>query len=260
MTHHVEDLVVRGVKVRLRRAGSGTPLLFLHGAGGVMRWLPFFDRLAENHTLLVPDHPGFGDSDDPKWIRTVADLGFFYLDLLEQLDLQRVDVVGHSLGGWLASEIAIRDSSRLRAVSLLAPAGIRVNGDPMGDPFIWGPEEFVRNLYVNQKLADAQLAAVPTPEEADVLLKNRFAFAKLGWQPRMHNPDLEKWLHRVKVPAQVIWGDSDKLIPASYAAQWGRVLPRAQVHVLKDCGHIPQVEQLDETTALVQRFLAGVQA
>ena len=148
------------------------------------QWLPFFDAIAERYELLVPEHPGFGGSDDPPWIHSMADLAMFYLDLLEEAGLNRIHVIGNSLGGWLAAEILIRDRSRFRSLVQLAPAGIRVKGVSCGDNFIWGPEEAVRNLYHDQSHAERILALMPSEAQMDVMLSNRFTVAKLGWQPR----------------------------------------------------------------------------
>ena len=253
-----DEIRVRGVTVRLWCAGKGRPVLFLHGAGGVPQWLPFFDALAERHRLLVPEHPGFGGSDDPAWIRSIADLALFYLDLLEEEGLDRLHLVGNSLGGWLAAEILIRDRSRFCSLVQLAPAGLRVKGVPCGDNFIWGPEEAVRNLYHDQSFADRILALTPSQEQMDVMLKNRFTVAKFGWQPRWWNPDLEKWLHRIKLPALVIWGDDDRIMPPAYAALWPERLPQARLVVVEGCGHLPHVEQAEVVARHIHAFLAEV--
>jgi pimeloyl-ACP methyl ester carboxylesterase len=191
MPAQLTELKIGDVAIRLHRAGSGPKLLFLHGAGGVPQWLPFFDALADHYEVLVPEHPGFGGSDDPPWIQSMSDLAMFYLDLIEQAGLDRIHLIGNSLGGWLSAEILIRDRSRFRSLTLLAPAGIRVKGIPCGDNFIWGPEEAVRNLYHDQIFADRILALTPSEAQMDLMLKNRFTIAKLGWQPRWFNPDLE---------------------------------------------------------------------
>ena len=258
MPARLTELKVRDVTVKLHRAGQGPTVLFLHGAGGVPQWLPFFDALAETHEILVPEHPGFGGSDDPPWIRSVADLALFYLDLIEEAGLDNIHLIGNSLGGWLAAEILIRDRSRVRGLVQLAPAGIRVKGVPCGDNFIWGPEEAVRNLYHDQSFADRILALTPNDAQMDVMLRNRFTVAKFGWQPRWFNPDLEKWLHRIKLPSLLIWGDDDKIFPPTYAALWQQRLPDARLVILNNCGHLPHVEQPDIVARHVRAFLEGV--
>ena len=260
MPAETSELNVRGVRVRLHRAGQGPTVLFLHGAGGVPQWLPFFDALAERHEVLVPEHPGFGGSDDPKWITSMPDLAMFYLDLFEAAGLERLHLIGNSLGGWLAAEILVRDRSRCRSLVQLAPAGIRVKGVPCGDNFIWGPEEAVRNLYHDQAFADRVLALQPSEAQLDVMLRNRFTVAKLGWQPRWFDPDLEKWLHRIRLPALIVWGNEDKIMPAAFAALWRERLPDARVVLLERCGHLPHVEQAATVARHVLDFLAGVGA
>ena len=258
MPPQLTDLKVRDVTVKLHRAGRGQTVLFLHGAGGVPQWLPFFDSMAERFEILVPEHPGFGGSDDPAWIRSMPDLAMFYLELIEEAGLDNIHLIGNSLGGWLASEILIRDRSRFRSLVQLAPAGIRVKGVPCGDNFIWGPEEAVRNLYHDQSFADRILALNLTEAQTDVMLKNRFTATKFGWQPRWFNPDLEKWLHRVKLPALVIWGDDDKILPPEYAALWRQRLPDARLIMLDNCGHLPHVEQAPVVARHILTFLEGV--
>src|SRR5260370_1734198 len=124
MPAELAEIRVRGVRVRLHRAGRGATGLFRHGAGGVPQWLPFFDALAERYELLVPEHPGFGGSDDPPGIRSMPNLAMVYLDLVEEAGLDRIHLIGNSLGGWLAAGILIRDPSRVQSPGLLAPAGV----------------------------------------------------------------------------------------------------------------------------------------
>jgi pimeloyl-ACP methyl ester carboxylesterase len=258
MPAELSDLKVRNVTIKLRRADRGPTVLFLHGAGGVPQWLPFFDALAERYELLIPEHPGFGGSEDPAWIHSMSDLAMFYLDLVEEAGLDRIHLIGNSLGGWLAAEILIRDRSRFKSLVQLAPAGIRVKGASCGDNFIWGPEEAVRNLYHDQSFADHILALTLDEAQRDVMLRNRFTVAKLGWQPRWFNPDLEKWLHRIKLPALVVWGDDDKIMPPAYAAIWRERLPEARLVMIDGCGHLPHVEHASLVARHVLDFLGGV--
>jgi pimeloyl-ACP methyl ester carboxylesterase len=257
MAPETSELEVGSVRVRLHRAGQGPRVLFLHGAGGVPQWLPFFDALAERCEVLVPEHPGFGGSDDPPWLRSISDLALFYLDLVEEAGWSGIHLIGNSLGGWLAAEILIRDRSRFKSLVQLAPAGIRVKGVTGGDNFIWAPEEAVRNLYHDQSFADRILGLSPSEEQLDMMLHNRFTVAKLGWQPRWYDPDLEKWLHRIKLPALVVWGDDDRIMPPQYAPLWRERLPQARLVMVKDCGHLPHVEQAGLVARHVLDFLEG---
>ena len=260
MPAETSELRVRDVRVKVHRAGRGPTVLFLHGAGGVPQWLPFFDALAERYEVLVPEHPGFGGSDDPAWIRSIADLALFYLDLVEEAGLDGIHLIGNSLGGWLAAEILIRDRARFRSLVQLAPAGLRKKGVPCGDNFIWGPEEAVRALYHDQSFADRLLALTPSEEQLDVMLHNRFTVAKFGWQPRWYDPDLEKWLHRIKLPALIVWGDDDKIMPPAYAALWRERLPDARLVMVEGCGHLPHVEKAPLVAGQVLDFLGGVKS
>ena len=182
----------------------------------------------------------------------------FYLDLIEEVGLDRIHLIGNSLGGWLAAEILVRDRSHFRSLVQLAPAGIRVKGVPCGDNFIWGPEEALRNLYYDQSIADQILAVTPSEAQMDTMLKNRFAVAKFGWQPRWYNPDLEKWLHRIKLPTLVVWGDDDKIMPPEYGVLWRDRLPAARLIRVKECGHLPHVEHSALVAQHVRDFWEGV--
>jgi pimeloyl-ACP methyl ester carboxylesterase len=259
MTPTPDRLTTRGIGVRARRGGRGPQLIFLHGAGGWPLWLPFFDKLAQRYEVLVPEHPGFGASDNPAWIRNVPDLAMYYLDVLDAAYKAPVHVIGHSLGGWTAAEIAVRNAARIASLTLLAPAGIRVKGHPPGDNFIWSPEEAVRNRFHDQTLAEAVLAAPPpTDEQIDEQMQNNLSAVKFGWEPRWFNPDLEKWLHRIAVPTQVIWGREDKILPSVYARLWGERVNGAEVTVIDGCGHSPHVEKVEPVADKVLAFLDRV--
>jgi pimeloyl-ACP methyl ester carboxylesterase len=256
MPAQTSTVKIRDVAIKLHRVGKGTPVLYLHGANGLPQWLPFFDAIADGYEVLVPEHPGFGGSDDPAWIRNIPDLAMFYLDFCEELGLERFHLIGHSLGGWLASEIAIRDCSHLRSITIMSAAGIRVPGLPSGDLFIWAPAETVRNIWYDQAQAERILSINLSEEQIDTALKNRFTATKFGWQPRWLNPDLEKWLHRIKVPSLVVWGREDKVFPWQYAELWMKRLPDARGLVMVEkCGHAPHVEKADEVIPKIRAFL-----
>src|SRR5258705_363528 len=139
------------------RVGTGRPLLMLHGAGGAGSWLPYMADLAARHDVIVPEHPGFGASDTPDWLDTIPDLANFYLDFLDQFDLKNVDLVGHSLGGWIAAELAARNTRRLASLTLVAAAGIHVKGVEQVDSFLRNDEQRVRDFFPDPPRAEAML-------------------------------------------------------------------------------------------------------
>ena len=116
---------VDGCRISLRRGGSGPPLLFLHGASGAPAILPFMEKLAQRFEVLVPEHPGYGLSDEPAWLDNIHDVAYFYLDFLKSLNLQKTILIGSSLGGWIAMEMAVRDTSRIKSLVLVSPAESR---------------------------------------------------------------------------------------------------------------------------------------
>jgi pimeloyl-ACP methyl ester carboxylesterase len=241
--------------VRYRRAGAGPPLLFLHGAAGVPGWTPWMARLAERFDVIVPDHPGFGASDTPAWFDNIHDLAYYYLDFIKALGLRDVHLVGHSLGGWIAAEIAVRNTSSLRSLTLVSAAGLRIPGVERVDVFLLAPDDVPRELFFDQKFADAILANEKTDAQVDLDLKNSYSFARVGWQPRLYDPHLEKWLHRIDIPTLLLWGDADKLVPPAYAAEFKRLIPQATVEMFQRCGHLPQVEQSDAFLRAVTTFI-----
>ena len=246
-----------GCRIRLLRGGEGAPLLFLHGGGGAPVWLPFMESLAQRFDVIVPEHPGYGGSDTPDWLDNVGDLAYFYLDVIEALGLAKVHLVGTSLGGWVAAEIAVRSCERLATLTLSAAVGIHVKGVPKGDLFMWSREQLIRNLYHDQKLADAALAQPVTDDALMAYAKNQLTSAKLGWNPRLHNPHLHKWLHRISVPTLLVWGDDDKLVPLPHGSAYAALIPGAQLHVIDRCGHVPHVERPDEFVKVVTGFIGS---
>ena len=249
--HFIE---IHGCRTHYRRGGKGRPLVFLHGAGGVSAVLPFMERLAGRFDVLVPDHPGYGKSDEPEWLENIHDAAYFYLDFLERLGLQEVVLAGASMGGWMALEAAVRNTSRLRCLVLNAPAGVAAPGVEPIDLFLLSPEETVRLLVHDRKMADKKLAQPMPPEALDIALKNRHTTARLAWEPRLHDPHLPKWLHRIDVPVCLVWGAQDRVLPVGIGHELKRLLPEAELHVLEDCGHLPQEEKVNEYCDIVFRF------
>lgn len=244
---------VDGCRTRLRRGGAGAPLVFLHGASGAPVILPFMEKLAARFEVLVPEHPGYGLSDEPEWLENIHDVAYFYLDFLRRLGLKDACLVGSSMGGWIALEMAVRDTSRIGSLVLVAPAGIASPEARAADIFLMPPEEMVRALFHDPKLAEARLAEPMTPEALDIALKNRHTTARLAWEPRLHDPHLPKWLHRIEVPVKIVWGREDRILPVGFTEAFSRLMPKAEIHILERCGHLPHAEKPDEFVEIVCR-------
>ncbi|MDR7416378.1 MAG: alpha/beta fold hydrolase [Armatimonadota bacterium] len=245
---------VAGAEIRMWRAGEGPALLFLHGAGGPA-WAPGMELLARRYTVLFPEHPGFGESGRPGWVETVHDLGIFYLEFLEALQLREVALVGHSLGGWIASEVASLCTHSLRALVLVAPVGINL-GAAQVDIFATPPDELAPLAYYDKSLATARPPL--GREELRVLYRNRATSARLSWASAPTVPKLAARLFRIRIPTLLLWGQQDELIPASSAGMFLERIPQARLVTLEACGHVPQVEQPEAFARHVTEFLDAV--
>jgi pimeloyl-ACP methyl ester carboxylesterase len=247
----------RDISVRMFRDGSGATVVYLHGAGGIAGWIPLFEKIAAKHELLVPEHPGFGSSAAASWIRNTSDVAMYYLDLFDEMGLTDIHLIGFSLGGWIAAELAVRNAARLKTLTLIAPAGIRIKGIPTGDNFIWGPEENARNVFHDQRFAEQMIRQMQeaSPEDVERTLANRYMAARLGWEPRWFNPDLERWLHRIKLPTLALWGENDKVIPSAYAALRRERVPGIRIEIAPECGHLLPIEKGDWAAERILDFI-----
>ncbi|MEK6246680.1 MAG: alpha/beta fold hydrolase [Planctomycetales bacterium] len=251
-------LDVAGKKTQLTVGGSGPPLLYLHSAGGETEWLPFHERLAENYQVFLPAHPGFSLSEGLDAIDDIHDLVWHYVDLLDELELESVPIVGFSLGAWIAAELAILRPARVQRMVLTAAAGIHVDGAPMGEIFIDDLQK-IRDLVFYDPTSEAAKVAVPLSLDDDRILnwiRAREASARVGWNPYLHNPKLAGHLHRVSCPTLVVWGRQDKVIPVAHGEYYASHIPAAQLTVFDQCGHMVPYEKPAEFDKLVKDFLA----
>jgi len=258
--HTTARLSVRGCDIALLRGGAGRPMLVLHGATDGEIWLPWMADFAPRRDVLAPAHPGFGASDTPDWLDTIADLASFYLDVLDQLDFHDVDLVGCDLGGWIAAELAVRNTRRLASLTLVGAAGIHVKGVAQLDPFLRTDEQNIRDLFHDFSRARELWQQLSRKDMEDVVLKNQTTTAKLIWQPRGYSPHLHKWLHRIDVPTLLVWGADDRHYPRDYAFAYQRLIAGAKTAIIPDCGHLPHVEQPQAFVAALQGFLDGMRA
>jgi pimeloyl-ACP methyl ester carboxylesterase len=248
-----ERLEVRGGSIQILRGGEGPPLLFLHAAGGAGTWLPFHGLLARRFEVIAPDHPGFGGSDDLPEVEAIDDLVYHYLHVLDRLGLERVDVVGGSLGGWIAAELAVHSPERIGRMALLGAAGLRVPGNMASDVFLRTPDQLVALLYKHP-----EAAAMPPEPDIDFILavqRDMAALARYGWAPYLNDPKLERRLHRVSARTLVLWADDDRVIPIEHGRLYAERIPDATLRIVEDCGHAMYFEQPEAFADAVIEFL-----
>ncbi|HEY8514609.1 MAG TPA: alpha/beta hydrolase [Candidatus Binatia bacterium] len=263
MEQTVTQIEVLGRKIHELRGGTGRPLLYLHSAMGEAVWMPHLQRLAETRELHAPAHPGFLSSQGIEQIRDIEDLVFHYLAYMDQQGWDSVDVIGLSLGGWIAAEIAARYPERVSKLVLAASCGIWLRHKPITDIFALDsrfPERVKRVLFWDIECPAAQMMPNPAdmslPDEMLVDIMNGFAAtAKIGWNPLLHDPRLASLLPRVKAKTLVLWGEGDRLVPVDYAHEFARLIPDAKVEIIPQCGHLIPFEKPDEFHRAVTSFL-----
>lgn len=255
-----EEIVeAAGIKLHLVKGGAGEPLLLLHDELGHAAWLRFHEALAPQYTLHIPSHPGFGKSERLDWMMNMHDLASWYLAALDDLGLGQVHVIGLSLGGWLAAEMAAMCPHLFKKLVLVSPQGIKPPSGEIFDMFLVVAKEYLAASFADpahtpeyQQLYGAD----PTPAQAEAWEQAREMTSRLTWRPYMHDPSLPYLLRRLKrLPTLIIWGKQDAIVPLSAAEVYHQAIPGSQIVVLEPCGHHPEIEHADEFVRRVQEFL-----
>jgi len=255
------SITVAGVTLEIEEAGQGRPLLFLHPGEGLQPNRPWLTALARQYHVIAPHHPGFGNSTLPDWFGTVDDIAYLYLDLARQLVLKDAVLAGACFGGWIAAEMAVRDTRHFAGLVLSAPLGIKVGGmldRDIADMHSIPRAEFTRLSWAFPENGTVDYAAMPDPELA-AIARARESLALFGWKPYMHNPRLKRWLHRIDLPTQLIWGDSDGIVSTAYGKAWQAEIPGAAMTIIPGTGHYPHWEQPEQFTAAVAAFTGKLQ-
>ncbi len=241
--------------VSVADTGSGRPVLVLHGGGGPETVLSIAAHSAETMRALTPVHPGWNGTDRPPWLSSIGELAGVYLDLLAVEDLRDVLVIGNSIGGWIASEMVIRDAgSTIGGVVLIDSVGIEVPGQPVRDFFSLTPREIADYTFCDGDRFYTNPAQMD-PEQAKVMQANMGALRVLAGDPYMHDPGLRERLADVKSPALAIWGDSDGIATPEYGQALARLLANCRFELVVGAGHVPQLEQPDAVFSLIDSFV-----
>jgi pimeloyl-ACP methyl ester carboxylesterase len=248
---------VSGMDIELERRGSGQPLLLLYGEEGLEPEAPFIDELAKNYEVFIPSPPGFGASERPDWISSLDDVSYIYLDLVEKLALKNTPVVGFSVGGWLAAEIATKDDSFISKLVLVDAYGIKPGGPfdrDIADFWSLHPSQVLKLKWHDTEKGKRDFPSMPE-EKLTIVARNIESLARFCWDPFMHNPKLKRRLHRIKVPTGVIWGEHDGIVKPAYGKAYAEAIPGATLQVIPGAGHFPHLEQPESFMAALREFL-----
>jgi pimeloyl-ACP methyl ester carboxylesterase len=240
-----DSLTVEGTRIDLFERGSGRPLLFLHAENGVEPAHAAINELAKSARVIAPTHPGFGRSDVPNGMRTVDDLSYFYLDLLDQLDLRDVTLVGVAFGAWVAAEVAVKSTARLSRLVMANAVGVKV-GDretrDIADIFALTEPEYLELAYCDPNAGRRDYKSLP-PGEVAAAARAREATARYAWSPYFHNPRLKSRLHRIRIPTLFLWGAHDRMVGEAYGRAYCAMVPGARFETIERAGHFPDQEQ-----------------
>jgi pimeloyl-ACP methyl ester carboxylesterase len=241
--------------ITLTEAGVGRPVLNLHGGGGPFTVAAIADHLAETMRVITPTHPGWNGTIRPDSLAQIGDLAGAYLELLEAEDLRDVLVVGSSLGGWIAAEIAVRDKgARVSGLIIINATGIEVEGQPITDFFSLDARGVADNAWYDSDRYYQDPATVP-PEQAARQRANMATMRVLASDQDMYDPGLLARLGQVKIPVLVVWGEADRIVTPAYGAAYAAAFPNARFERIAKAGHLPQIEQPAATFAVIDEFL-----
>jgi pimeloyl-ACP methyl ester carboxylesterase len=250
----------KGARCRVLEAGSGTPVVFFHGAGGLLADNPFLDRLAARYHVFAPELPGYGESTGDELLEDMLDFTLHGWDVIDALGLTKPHLIGHSMGGMIAAEMAAVAPRDLDRLVLAGAAGLWLDEHPIPDIFALLPGQLVELLFQHPAKGQALLTGGADFSDVEVFKafylaqQRRLAMAGKILFP-IPNRRVAKRLYRVTAPTLVLWGGADKLIAPPYARRWGRLIPGATVEMVPDAGHMLPYEQPEAFVAAVCRFL-----
>lgn len=254
MTHPIKhvQLFAETLSLAVSDQGQGQPYLILHGGGGPMTVAGFAGALSQSARVIAPTHPGFAGQTRPSWFDSVSDLANAYLALLEKLDLHNVIVIGNSVGGWIAAEMALRKSPRVAGIMLLNACGIDAGPSNKGiaDLSTVTPQDRAKLAFhdpVRYGIAPA------TPEAAAAMAANQQTL-RVYAGAQMLDPSLRSRLAEVSIPSMVVWGESDGIVDLDYGRAFADSMPGSQFESVAEAGHFPHIEQQAKVVELTERF------
>ena len=256
-----EELIeVGNTRLKVVTGGSGKPLLILHGELGYSGWLKYHETLAQNYKLHIPLLPGFGVTPRIDWVMNIRDLASWYLGVLDELEEKDLNVVGFSLGGWLAAEMASMCPHHFRSLTLVGAMGIKPPTGEIFDMFLVVAKDYLaKGILTPQEVEEFELICPEevSPEQLESWALAREESSRLGWKPYMHDLSLPNLLNRLKeLPTLLVWGKEDQIVPPSAAEIFSDSIDKSQVVLLDNCGHQPEIEHPDKFAQIVDDFVS----
>ncbi|WP_459648606.1 alpha/beta fold hydrolase [Kitasatospora sp. Ki12] len=249
-TEHTADLALT-----LSEAGAGRPVLLLHGGGGPATVTGLAQHLSRTAHTVTPVHPGWDGTHRPAWLTGIDDLAVAYLDHLRDRRLDDVLVIGSSLGGWIAAEMAVRDTEgTITGLVLIDAVGVHIDTEPITDFFALDARGAAEHSWHDPDRYHVDPAGLPV-EELARRQANMATMRTLAGDPYMHDPELLGRLGRVQVPTRLLWGESDRIVTPAYGAAYAEAFADAVLEVIPGAGHLPQIEQPEATLALIDAHL-----
>jgi pimeloyl-ACP methyl ester carboxylesterase len=250
----------RGARCRVFEGGSGAPLVFLHGAGGLFDENPFLDQLSRRYHVFAPELPGYGGSSGEELLEDMLDFTLHGWDVVAALGLREPHLVGHSMGGMIAAEMACVAPRDLAKLALVSAAGLWMDEHPIPDIFTLLPYQLAEALFHDPRQGAALLTGGLDWNDLEALKRfylanaRRMAVAGKLLFP-VPNRRVSKRLYRLRAETLVLWGESDRLIPPVYAARWAALIPSARVVRIEGAGHMLPYEQPGAVVGALETFL-----
>lgn len=252
-----ELIAIGGTDIEVLRQGAGKPLLLFPGEDMLEAESAFVADLAKRFEVVIPSPPGFGRSSRADWAETASDVAYLMLALVKQLGLAGAPAIGCSLGGWIATEMAVMDARCFSRLVLIDPYGIKLGGATERD--------FVDLWQLSPQKRDALKWHDPKKAQRDTsglddaalgrIARNLESFARLSWEPYLHNPKLKHLLFRVAAPTLVLWGEEDGIASTDFARRYTQLIPGARIATIAEAGHYPHLEQPEAVLRRVGEFL-----
>ena len=250
----------KGIRCRVLEGGSGVPLVFFHGAGGLLRENPFLDQLAQRHSVFVPEWPGYGESAGDELLEDMLDFALHGWDVVDALGLGRPHLVGHSMGGMIAAEMACLAPRDVGKLALAAPTGLWMDAHPIPDIYAMLPYQIAEVLFADPQQGQAlltggaDLSDIEALKDFYIATQRRLSMAGKILFP-IPNRRLSKRLYRLVADTLLLWGTVDKLIVPAYAAHWQSMIPAARIEMVEGAGHMLPYERPGAFAQAVEKFL-----